>query len=168
MFSGFNLVVGDTSGLFYASNRFINPHYQAKPIEPGVWGLSNALFNTPWPKVLCTQGLVAAYLMQCQTLNVVPTTQQLAHIMRDTTPVPDAQLPQTGLPLERERQLATPFIVGEHYGTRCTSVIMQHRDGSIRFEEQSYLPCQTQPSATVSWQVDQPLSGKGWVRLKVN
>lgn len=163
-FSGFNLVIGDATGLFYATNRAQNPkRFTYHPIEPGVWGLSNALLNTPWPKVVRTQAAVRQYLDQCKADLQAPCPERLAHILRDTTPVPDEALPNTGLPIERERQLATSFIVGDHYGTRCTTVVMAHRSGEIWFEEHTFLPGQIQPSSTVVWRVTQPLLHKGWV-----
>jgi uncharacterized protein with NRDE domain len=47
-YNGFNLLVGDSQNLFYYSN-----YHGAEPkqLQPGYYGLSNHLLNTPWPKV---------------------------------------------------------------------------------------------------------------------
>ena len=47
LYNGFNLVIGNPDQLFYYSN------YQSKiqQLKPGNYGLSNALLDTPWPKV---------------------------------------------------------------------------------------------------------------------
>ncbi|MCA6396615.1 MAG: NRDE family protein, partial [Cytophagales bacterium] len=46
-YNGFNLIVGNSSDLYYYSN------YSGSPtkIEQGIHGLSNHLLDTPWPKV---------------------------------------------------------------------------------------------------------------------
>ena len=40
--------------------------------------------------------------------------------------------------IELERLLSPPFIRSERYGTRCTTVLMQDREGEITLLEQSY------------------------------
>jgi len=166
LYSGFNLLVGDQSGLYVASNRqvILNQAEFIRPIAAGVWGLSNAFFNTPWPKLTLSREAVENYLLQCQKQNSEPCLQTLTQIMHNTTPVPDDELPRTGLSLERERQLATPFIVGQDYGTRCTTALMQHIDGRILFNEQSYAPGFITPNKSVSWQFLPQHSQLGWHR----
>ncbi|TAL03490.1 MAG: hypothetical protein EPO03_11290, partial [Porticoccaceae bacterium] len=39
---------------------------------------------------------------------------------------------------EMERVLSAPFIVSDSYGTRCTTALLMHRDGTVYFAEQSY------------------------------
>ncbi len=55
-----------------------------------------------------------------------------------TTPAPDAELPATGIALDRERLLSAPFIVSDSYGTRCSTVLAIGRDGTARFVERSF------------------------------
>ncbi len=50
---------------------------------------------------------------------------------------PDAQLPETGIPLERERALSPAFIRGSDYGTRASSLIMLRRNSAL-FVERSF------------------------------
>src|SRR5262249_24824949 len=47
-YSGFNLLLTDADSLWYGSNR-ATPF--ARRLEPGVYGLSNELLDTPWPKL---------------------------------------------------------------------------------------------------------------------
>ena len=61
-------------------------------------------------------------------------------MMRDTTPVADAELPDTGIGVERERLLSPPFIQSEHYGTRCTTLIIEWADGRWLFIERRFGP----------------------------
>lgn len=191
LFSGFNLLVGDRSGLYVASNRRLQkstPQHISKlgqnylselndsflikgnlgqdtfinPVSAGVWGLSNAFWNTPWPKLVLTRDAVSVYLQQCENQLKQPVAAELINIMQNIVPVPDGLLPQTGLTLESERQLATPFIVGQDYGTRCTTVLMQHREGQILFQEQSYAPGSINPTQTVSWLYSPVQPKLGW------
>jgi uncharacterized protein with NRDE domain len=130
-YNGFNLLVSDSRCLAYASNR-TEPFSQ--PIASGVYGLSNALLNTPWPK---TQKTVNA-IRQLLTLQANATPEDFIAVMRDTNPVSDDLLPSTGIGLDRERLLATPFIISPSYGTRCTTLILQDADRCIWVQEDSY------------------------------
>jgi uncharacterized protein with NRDE domain len=47
MYPGFNLLAGNVDELFYYSN-IENKVYK---LEPGIYGISNHLLNTSWPKV---------------------------------------------------------------------------------------------------------------------
>jgi uncharacterized protein with NRDE domain len=49
-YDGFNLLVGDPSGVHYFGNRMADGGEPSR-LEPGVYGLSNHLLDTPWPKV---------------------------------------------------------------------------------------------------------------------
>src|SRR5262245_22457599 len=46
-YAGFNLIVSDAGTLAYYSNRDAGP----RDLAPGVYGLSNHLLDTPWPKL---------------------------------------------------------------------------------------------------------------------
>ena len=52
-------------------------------------------------------------------------------------PAPDAQLPDTGIPIERERALSSAFIRSADYGTRASSLVMLRRN-SAHFVERSF------------------------------
>ena len=47
-YNGFNLLFGSTGKLFYYSNQLA----AVQPVQAGVHGLSNALLDDPWPKVM--------------------------------------------------------------------------------------------------------------------
>src|SRR5437763_15542099 len=47
-YSGFNLLLTDRDSLWYGSNR-ASPF--ARPLSAGIYGLSNELLDTPWPKL---------------------------------------------------------------------------------------------------------------------
>ena len=132
--NGFNLLGGDAGDAHWASNRNAGAH----ALAAGIHGLSNHLLDTPWPKVVRTKAAVAAWCAAggSDELDLEP----LFAILRDRTAAPDAELPATGIPLERERLLSAPFIVSDGYGTRCSTVLTLARDGTARFVERSFDP----------------------------
>ncbi|GGO87708.1 hypothetical protein GCM10011348_41510 [Marinobacterium nitratireducens] len=128
-FAGFNLLLGDASGLCYLSNR----GRAAQQLGPGVYGLSNALLDSPWPKLLRARQALTQ-LLTSQDLEA----SELAAILADRQRPGDDLLPDTGIGLEKERALSSCFIQLPEYGTRATSVIMQDHEGNTRFYEQSF------------------------------
>ena len=129
-YSGFNLLVGDGQSLWYCSNR------GTKPLElaPGVYGLSNHLLDSPWPKLLTARQRFS------QALTHLPDREPLFGILADDEIVPDSELPDSGIPLDWERRLSAIFVRAEGYGTRASTVVVQAADGSINFEERSFGP----------------------------
>jgi uncharacterized protein with NRDE domain len=97
----------------------------------GLHGLSNHRLDTPWPKV--KRGIDALERFG-------PSKDALFEMLRDQTPASDADLPNTGVPLEVERKLSSPFVsmaeVG--YGTRCSTVLVRRANGAIEFEERTW------------------------------
>src|SRR5207244_11346414 len=89
----------------------------AQRFTDGIHGLSNALINTPWPKLRRTIDRVQRW-----TADGDADTAPLFAALADREPAPDAQLPATGIAIERERLLSAPFIVSDRYGTRCSTV----------------------------------------------
>lgn len=130
-YNGFNLVAGDARGFSWISNR----GGALRHIDRGVHGLSNALLDVPWPKVVRTQERMRDWL-RGDGENLEP----LFAALRDGNQPPDAQLPATGVPLQWERLLSSPFIASERYGTRCSTVLAIGRDGRARFVERTFAP----------------------------
>jgi uncharacterized protein with NRDE domain len=145
-YNGFNLLAGDQSGLWYYSNRLTAAPFK---IPDGVSGVSNATLNTPWPKLLRTQRSVSAHLALART----PDTERLFEIFQDTVRAAEHELPDTGVGLDREKLLGSPFINNERYGTRCTTIILQHRQGYALFYEKRY-DAFGQPIGDSNWRVD--------------
>ncbi|MBW8901950.1 MAG: NRDE family protein, partial [Massilia sp.] len=54
-YNGFNLVLGDREGMYWFSNRAGADPRNSKPLEPGIYGVSNSLLDAPWPKVVRTK-----------------------------------------------------------------------------------------------------------------
>ncbi|MBS1558560.1 MAG: NRDE family protein [Bacteroidetes bacterium] len=128
-YNGFNLIVGTADELFYLSN------YQPgiKKIESGLHGLSNALLNTPWPKVQAGKDKIK---MLFEEPKINP--DKILDTLYDNQPAPDNQLPDTGVGLERERMLSSLFIKSASYGTRCSTLITIDHHNHIEFIERVY------------------------------
>lgn len=134
VYNGFNLMLGDSSGLWYCSNR---SGISVQQVRDGVVGISNASLNTPWPKLTRTQQAISHQLAQVHP-SQTPSPERLFEIMQDTRSASLDELPDTGIGPERERLLGSPFIKNERYGTRCTTLIMQRSDGMALFHEKRY------------------------------
>lgn len=130
-YSGFNILLGGPRALYYFSNR--GP---AAPqvLAPGIYGLSNHLLDTPWPKLARTRTRFASVLEQPDF-----SAEDLFGVLADREPATAAEgLPSTGLPQDWERVVSAPFIVNERYGTRCSSVLLVERNGRTILHERRF------------------------------
>ena len=119
-YNPFNLLVFDGLILVGLESR------GAKIVKmiPGIGAVSNADFQTPWPKLQrLTTGL--------------QTTSSLMPLLHDRTLAADSDLPATGVALELERALSAVFIATPAYGTRACSVVKVGRD-TAEFTEESW------------------------------
>jgi uncharacterized protein with NRDE domain len=131
-YSGFNLLLADAGSLWYGSNRAL-PF--ARELPPGVYGLSNELLDTPWPKLLRVKARFQEWLAQAAA-----TPEGLLALLADRTPSADgdASLPTGGLPREWERILSAPFVVHPVYGTRCSTVVLLEPGGALHLAERRF------------------------------
>jgi uncharacterized protein with NRDE domain len=131
-YAGFNLLLYDGHELLHLTNQ---AQFSVQAVAPGIHGLSNDTLNTPWPKLLrMTQGL-STWMGRSDA-----EISALFGLLGDTRPAADAELPDTGVGLELERLLSSPFIVSPRYGTRCSSVVSFGTDGPQEFVERRYAP----------------------------
>lgn len=131
-YSGFNLLLSDGGSLWYGSNR-ATPF--ARELRAGVYGLSNELLDTPWPKLLRVKARFQQWLAQANA-----TAAGLFALLADRTPSApgDAPLPTGGLPREWERILSAPFVVHPTYGTRCSTVLLLEPGGVLYLAERRF------------------------------
>lgn len=126
---GYNLLHGPFDRLRYQNNV----DGTDGPLVPGFHGLSNAVLDTPWPKVTRTLAGFRDLLLAGD-----PEEEALFALLADERPAPDADLPDTGLPLAVEKALSAPFIRMEGYGTRCTTVVLVDADGVAQVAERTH------------------------------
>jgi len=127
-FAGFNLLLGDSSGLWFYSNREKKIHN----IEAGIYGVSNGAFDEPWPKLKSGRAELSAML------DGEIRHEQLMDILVDHRVAEDHELPDTGVALDIERLLSSRFIRSADYGTRACTVITFDRRQRIEFSEQNF------------------------------
>ena len=139
-YNDFNLLVGDANALYCLESRT----GAIIPLHPGLYGLSNHLLDTPWPKVSAAKAGLATLLRETPAApdpaHMAPLAARMMDLMRDSTPYADDLLPDTGIPLARERLISAAFIRDPLYGTRSTSVLLRRRDGLSWFAERSFNP----------------------------
>ncbi len=88
-YNGFNLILGDQSGLYYYSNKT----NKIKEVKPGLYGLSNHLLDTPWPKVENGKAGLKKLLTGKNQID----TEDIFSLLSDRTFAPDDRLPDTGI-----------------------------------------------------------------------
>lgn len=145
-YNPFNLILFDGQALLGFESR--HAHLFALPV--GITSVSNADFNTPWPKL---RRLHSSFEQTLAASHDEASLQgRLLELLSDDRMASDSELPQTGLALDKERVLSAAFIRTPDYGTRASSVIRigsQHAQFTERcFDANGFKGETTQ---TLSW-----------------
>ncbi|WP_415758719.1 NRDE family protein [Pseudomonas sp. LT1P18] len=128
-YSGFNLLIGNANELWHFNAR----ETEAVMLPPGVYGLSNAGLDTPWPKLLKARAALEEVLDD-------PQPQALLALLNDPLTAPFAELPDTGVGLATETLLSSVFIASPTYGTRASTALIVQADGTRWMVERSFGP----------------------------
>lgn len=141
LYNGYNLILGSLTDPWYYSN------YQKKiyRLGTGLYGLSNELLDSPWPKVTKGKTLLSE-LMLSDSLD----HDQLFDQMQNAEQAEEGELPDTGIGLELEKAISPMFIKTDIYGTRCTTLITLNNAGEVYMEERTHAP-DTQAHKSVSF-----------------
>jgi uncharacterized protein with NRDE domain len=132
-YTGFNLLLSDGDSLWYASNR-AQPF--ARPLPPGIYGLSNEFLDSAWPKLRRVRRRFEAWLS-----DPAPAPSGLFELLDDrATATAEEGLPQTGVAPEWERVLSAPFVLHPDYGTRCSTVLLLEPSGAAYLSERRFDP----------------------------
>lgn len=132
-YAGFNLLLFDGRHLLHTTNVSQPDQPRSRLLPAGDYGLSNAELGATWPK--CVDGANRLGLLA----DSEHTNDQLIELLNDQEKPADDRLPNRGVPIERERHLASCFISDGHYGTRASTVVRMGRK-EVYFAEQTYLP----------------------------
>lgn len=128
-YAGFSLLAADNNSLCYMSNR----GDELTELDAGVYGLSNASLDTPWPKLLRTRDALAQ-MLTTDSVN----ESALLQLLSDREPAKTADIDAGDLPFEFARAVSAPFITTESYGTRCTSVLLWDHQDRISLAEERF------------------------------
>jgi uncharacterized protein with NRDE domain len=152
-YNGFNLLMADLSHpekaeMHWVSNRMmlgqsIRPRkvFPNQPLDPGVYGLSNAMLDTPWPKVNHRVAAFAQALAMDQ--GRLDNADQYLRLLSDTHHASDHELPSTGVSREWEKALSPAFIKTPSYGTRSSTILRVRKDGQFEMVERRFDPTGT-------------------------
>ena len=128
-YAGFNLLVGTREEMWHYNAN----HTEPARLEAGVYGLSNAGLDTPWPKLLKAKAALSQALDD-------PHPHVLLELLSDPLTAPFAELPDTGVGLATESLLSSVFIASPTYGTRASTALIVNADGTRWVVERSFGP----------------------------
>lgn len=128
-YAGFSLLASDGNELWYLSNRGEGPDI----LSPGVYGLSNAALDTPWPKLERSREALRS-MIESGAVN----ESALMNVLADRTTAPADAVEPGELPFDVARALTAPFIVSPDYGTRCTTVLTWDREDRVNVSEHRF------------------------------
>lgn len=128
-YTGFNLLYGGSGRAGYVSNRTTDSY---PVLQPGIYGLSNASLDTPWPKVEITKGRFTAAVQNGRV-----EEEELFNILGDQNLAPDGKLPNTGVGYQWEKKLSAVYIDApeQTYGTRLRTILTIRNDGLVKMVE---------------------------------
>jgi uncharacterized protein with NRDE domain len=129
-YNGYNLLFGNLDQL-QVYNSFEDTAYE---LEDGVYGLSNASLNSPWPKLDIGRSALANYCTNADILS----HEHLFELLGNNLPANDDELPDTGIPVEWEKKLSSIFIISPEYGTRSSTVLLVDNNHQAYWEERSF------------------------------
>ncbi len=168
----FNLVVGDwtCNAWFWGTNSApaglpaaacgLPPGWHGAALGAGVYGLSNALLDTPWPKTVKLKQAVHGWLGQD-----TPAHSPVLQALSDLTPAPAEALPSTGLPQELEQRLSSAFVhdPARRYGTRSTLLARLNATNpgargrpTLHLQEWTHAVQRPLPAGSAHWPLQQP------------
>jgi uncharacterized protein with NRDE domain len=134
-YAGFNLLLGDPTSLWYASNR---ADTFARELPPGLYGLSNEFLDTPWPKLVRVRERLAALLDASPAIDGPALVTALFDLLADRETATPEFLPPSDLSPEWARKLSAPFVLDATYGTRCSTVLTITEADELRIAERRF------------------------------
>jgi uncharacterized protein with NRDE domain len=128
-YAGYSLLAANRRQMVYSSNRSREPSV----LNPGIYGLSNADLDAPWPKLLRSRDALKL-LVDGNTVD----EHSLMRLLADRMPAPLDQIDNSQLPFPLARALSAPFIVSAEYGTRCSTTLLWSYDDDVEFCERNF------------------------------
>lgn len=128
-YGGFNLMVGAGENLAWLSNRDGPP----KMLGPGIYGLSNALLDSPWHKVLRSKAALRQLIDEDRV-----NASALMRLLSDRDKAPASEIGDDHLSFATAHAISAPFIVLPDYGTRSSSVLLGEASGAWLFRERTF------------------------------
>lgn len=127
-YNGFNILFSDGERL----GIYESVPGMGRELGPGVYGLSNHLLDTPWPKVANAKSKLLSAIDAGRDQNAA------LDLLRDDRRAAPDELPSTGVSPEWESLLSSAFIKESQYGTRCSTIVRIDTHGHAFFDEWSW------------------------------
>ena len=155
-YGGFSALLMDGTTLVYCSNRNGNNAF-ASVLPPGLYGLSNHLLDTPWPKVQKAKGILSNVTKQWSISNnntskATSTHQTYAKYLLQEfgeTNATNSDMPATALQdmaYVEEQLRSAIFVRIPTYGTRTTTIVTFDSEHGFDVSEQNHKTPHTDPS----------------------
>ena len=132
LFRGFSLLVFDRLSLASFSNR----SETFRTLSPGVFGLANALLDTPWPKVTQGKERIAGILSMQRDMS--EHASDLLRLLRNEESPSSLDPPHSDGEEDSRQRVSPIFIRYPTYGTRASTVLLMTRHGDVTFVEQNW------------------------------
>ena len=150
-FAGFNLVLGDFARTqwHWVTNRTSrwpqDTAWHVEALKPGVYGLSNAALDSPWPKTTRLKSVLGQSLQVNEKGgDLLALKVEMWQALSSRERAGAANLPATGIPPLREEALSSAFVeMPEYaYGTRSSTLLTASADArgwDVQMEEREHL-----------------------------
>ncbi|XP_070618830.1 transport and Golgi organization protein 2 homolog [Erythrolamprus reginae] len=144
LYKGFNLITAELSTnngdvIYYYGNKG-DP--EPLCLNPGIYGLSNSLLDTPWKKLQYGKQLFSDIVQQSQDLKKEDLVQELIKLMNNQDPqLPDPVMVDQGkdFVLPYLNKYAALCVRCPGYGTRANTIILVDGEGQVTFTERTML-----------------------------
>jgi uncharacterized protein with NRDE domain len=128
-YNGYNLILKDNGSFYAFSNRG-----EKQKLNAGIYGLSNHLLDTPWPKVLRAKKKMETILNE----KGAALEEALFALLSDRHFPPENKLPATGVDRDWEKVLSPIFIKSPDYGTRSSTILLIGKNNRVKFVEKVF------------------------------
>ncbi|CAN9513553.1 unnamed protein product [Ophioblennius macclurei] len=157
VYNGFNLITAEFKAkqdiVCYYGNRG-----SPEPIRlnPGIYGLSNSLLDTPWRKLVKGKRHFSDVVSD-PSLSSDRLVQELLNVLNDEElnipdPIQESQGEGCGYPKSLVEAYSAVCVRAPGYGTRTNTVVLIDAEGNVTFTERNMLDCDASKWSTNSFQ----------------
>lgn len=155
LYNGFNLLTAEFKAkqdtvCYYGNRGSPEPIH----LNPGIYGLSNSLLETPWKKLLQGKRHFTSVVSD-QSLSSDGLVKELLNVLNNdelNTPDPAQESQGDGYSKDMVQALSAVFVRSRQYGTRTNTILLIDAEGNVTFTERTMLNCEASNWSTSSFQ----------------
>lgn len=132
-YADFNLLVGDNSNDLWYFTSTASGQQHIRKLPPGIYGLSNAQLDTPWPKVTLGKSRMKQLIDDAKISH-----DNLLETVSDPEPAKREALQKLDMTSGMDQLLSAQFICAGTYGTLSGTTLIKEYDGKVHWREQLY------------------------------